>query len=257
MSANNNRRTNFLGYDLFKLIVALILLIILILLLLRGCSGASGLASATEPATAAPTETSQPGETAANSSTESAATAPAGVAPAITAPKDGDQIEAGSITIAGISQPGAKLDILDSGKVAGQVTATDEGKWFFEGQIEPGQHIFVASMADGSLKSGPVSVTVRLKEATPTPPPISAHISPTAAPAVASGGAGCDGLISGYLKDKDHYVVGSCDTLSGIAVWLDVTVDSLLESNPQITDPDTIIPGDIVNVPPRQGQNIP
>jgi hypothetical protein len=68
---------------------------------------------------------------------------------------------------------------------------------------------------------------------------------------IASGGVNCDGLISGYLLDEEHYVVGSCDTLSGIAVWLDVSVESLLESNPQITDPDTIIPGQIVNVPPK------
>jgi len=158
------------------------------------------------------------------------------------------------VTLQGTGQPGAELSVSDSGKDIGAATVDGVGRWSFEAGVEAGQHVFVASTVDGSQKSEPVSVTVVASLATPSPSPIPTSLPPTATPAVASGAGGCSpsGVPpSGYLLDKDHYVVGSCDTLSGIAAWLNVTVESLLESNPQITDPDTIIPGDIVNVPPK------
>ncbi len=97
---------------------------------------------------------------------------------------------------------------------------------------DPGQHTYTAQPAgDAASVSAPVTVTIR-------------------EPETAEGGRECppDGT-HGYQPDEDHYVVGSCDTLSGIAAWLGVTVEALLAANPQITDPDLIFPGQVINVP--------
>ena len=322
MSANDSpQRSGFLGYDVFKLIVALVLAVILVLLLLRACSGASGQASATAQPAAAQTQPS----------IQSGAAIQASAAPSITSPKDGDSLSGSSVTLQGTGQPGSSIRVLDSGKTvsdatigsdgkwsaqvavtAGQhtfvaasadgsqksapvvvtvgsglaitspkdgdtvdgpsvslqgtgpaggaiqildgdqvvstVTAGGDGKWSAQVTVTPGQHTFAAASADGSQKSDPVHVTVGPAPATATPSPI----PPTATPAVASGGCGPNGaVVSGFLKDKQHYVVGSCDTLSGIAVFLNVSVETLLASNPQITNPNVVVPGQIVNVPPK------
>lgn len=339
MSAGE-RRPGFLGYDLFKLIVAIVLLLILILLLLRSCSGAGELAAATQPATQA--ETTQ---------SVSATAATSVQAPIITTPKDGDHLEQTSITLEGTGaagtklliiefyddsgtvlqtvtvgsdgtfsakidategphiylaavdpgqptgtvdtdmihglttsswvhidvgaaptatiplriagprdgehvegpvrlqgdgRPGVELAVSDSGTVIGTTTVDRAGHWSFTTTIYNGHHVFTVGTVDGSEQAGPVAVDV-----TPIVVTVGTATPPTPTPAAASGGSGCSGLISGYLKDKDHYVVGSCDTLSGIAAWLDVSVDSLLAANPQITNPDVVVPGEVVTVPPK------
>jgi LysM domain len=254
----NRTKSEVFRYDLAKLIVALILLVILILLLLQSCGGPVSLATATEQPTAAQAATEQATLTTEVSSkattaetlepTERATIQPAAIVPAITSPHDGDQIATDLLTLQGTGAPGTELVIMDSGVAPGRVTVDASGSWSFQYQVAPGLHQIVVSTVDGGLRSDPVGVTILTPGAQP---PVTA--APTeAATEVAAGGQGCspNGVPpSGFLQDKDHYVVGSCDTLSGIAVWLNVTVDSLLASNPQVTDPDKIVPGEVLNVP--------
>ena len=47
----------------------------------------------------------------------------------------------------------------------------------------------------------------------------------------------------------DTYTVQSGDTLSGIAQRFGVSLSALEAANPQITNPDIIIPGQIINIP--------
>lgn len=49
----------------------------------------------------------------------------------------------------------------------------------------------------------------------------------------------------------DRYVVGACDWLAKIARQLGVSYAALLAANPQISNPDVIVPGQVLNVPSR------
>ncbi len=218
------------AYDLFKLIVALVLLAILIWLLLRACGApARPLVTETPPAATTPPPSAQP---------TTPATA-AVVAPQITSPLDGAQIIGSTLTVSGTGQPGSLLDFVDLGNVRDHVLVDSSGKWSLQTPLEVGPHEFVVRTADGSLSSKPVRITAAApptEQATPT----------------ASASAGCPTgpvVVSGYRKDKFHYVVGACDTLSSIAAALGIRLKDLLAANPQITNPDLIFPGQVINLP--------
>ncbi len=55
------------------------------------------------------------------------------------------------------------------------------------------------------------------------------------------------------VDNGDTYVVGACDWLAKIATNLGVSYQALLAANPQITDPNLIYPGQVLNVPARTG----
>ncbi|MDQ0752710.1 LysM repeat protein [Streptomyces africanus] len=55
-------------------------------------------------------------------------------------------------------------------------------------------------------------------------------------------------------KTAEFYVVKRGDTLSEIAVMYRVTLDQILEWNPQITNPDLIHPGQRIRVAPPEMQ---
>lgn len=55
----------------------------------------------------------------------------------------------------------------------------------------------------------------------------------------------------------DTYVVGACDFLVKVAIDLGVPYRALLAANPQIKNPDYIFTGQVLNVPPRDGQPAP
>ncbi|MEK5444366.1 LysM peptidoglycan-binding domain-containing protein [Fredinandcohnia sp. FSL W7-1320] len=46
-----------------------------------------------------------------------------------------------------------------------------------------------------------------------------------------------------------QYIVRPGSSLFAIAIWFGVSVDSLLQVNPQITNPNQILPGQIINIP--------
>lgn len=48
------------------------------------------------------------------------------------------------------------------------------------------------------------------------------------------------------------YVVQVGDTLFKIAKKFGVTLNALIASNPQIKNPNTITPGQVINIPPRK-----
>jgi LysM repeat protein len=49
------------------------------------------------------------------------------------------------------------------------------------------------------------------------------------------------------------YRIKAGDTLGKIAKRFDITVADILAANPQITDPDKIIPGQVITIPPASG----
>ncbi len=54
---------------------------------------------------------------------------------------------------------------------------------------------------------------------------------------------------SGSSNNSNYYTIQSGDTLSEIAQNFGVSLQDLLSLNPQISDPDLIYPGDIINIP--------
>ena len=50
-------------------------------------------------------------------------------------------------------------------------------------------------------------------------------------------------------RPQRTYVVQQGDTLSGIARRFDVSLSDLEDANPQITDPNRIFPGQVINIP--------
>ncbi len=50
----------------------------------------------------------------------------------------------------------------------------------------------------------------------------------------------------------DTYIVGLCETLSSIAAKLGINYAELVAVNPQIEDPNFLVPGQVINLPPRE-----
>ncbi len=55
------------------------------------------------------------------------------------------------------------------------------------------------------------------------------------------------------IDNGSTYVVGACDWLARIANKLGISYAALLAANPQIDDPNIILRGQILNLPPREG----
>lgn len=147
-------------------------------------------------------------------------------APSLDAPADGAEFSGGELALSGSGQPGTELEILDGGDVIGTVEVDASGGWRFPVQPEEGPHQYVVRpVGDDAAASSPVSVTV-------TRPPT-------------EGRRACS---AGYLTGET-YVVGSCETLSEVALRTDTTVEALLAANPQVDDPDRIFAGQVLKVP--------
>jgi nucleoid-associated protein YgaU len=160
--------------------------------------------------------------------------APAGLegsAPLLLFPADGADIITGDIitgelTVIGSGAPDSEVEILDGSVTLGAVRVGTEGEWHFTFEPEIGLHRLAAHpLGDAQATSGAVQVRV----------------------AKPSDGIDCNSN-PGIVR-TGSYVVGTCDTLSGIARELGVGLGALEEANPQVENPDLIFPGQIVTIP--------
>jgi large repetitive protein len=147
MTANatsDRRAAGWIGYDWFKLIVA----IILILLLLWLSWGAN-------PA------------------------APALTAPALTAPAAGAQLPAGMVTFAGTGTPGSQVQVVVDGTPVGTATVGADGSWSLDADVSnPGQHAVTVTAlgANGQPAAGvgPAEANFTVAEAAAAQPLVDA-----------------------------------------------------------------------------------
>lgn len=113
----------------------------------------------------------------------------------------------------------------------------------------------VAELTPTSETATPEVVTATI-EPTPIPTAVVAAAA-TDTPAVGTGAApisvNCEANPGVDLGST--YIVGACDWLSRIARKLGVDYNDLLAANPQITDPNVIHAGQILNVPPRNSSS--
>ena len=98
----------------------------------------------------------------------------------------------------------------------------------------------LACGGDSPLDIVPTStVAATAVSSQPTQPPApTATTAPVATETPATGG-------------QQEYVVQEGDTLGGIAEQFGVTVDAIVQAN-SITDPDLIVPGETLIIPPAQ-----
>jgi hypothetical protein len=160
--------------------------------------------------------------------------APAGLegnAPVLLFPADGADIITGDIitgelTVIGSGGPGSEVEILDGSAVVGTAQVGTDGEWRFTFEPEVGPHSLAARPpADAQATSASIQIRV----------------------AKPSDGIDCNSN-PGIVR-ADSYIVGTCDTLSGIARQLGIDLNKLEGANPQVENPDLIFPGQFVTMP--------
>ena len=143
----------WIGYDWFKLIVALILAVIL--LLFRPVAS-------TDTTAVTPT-TSPPAATTAPSSVQI-------TAPILTSPATGAQAAPGPLTFRGTAAPGVNVQLLIDGVPSGTVRAGADGTWTLNATLDtPGAHQVVAQALDDKGTVAAAANPATLSIAAPTP----------------------------------------------------------------------------------------
>ena len=156
----------WIGYDWFKLGVAILLALFLLWLSLNGRDSAVTVLPAVLP---------------------TAATEPA-TAPQLIAPAPGAQVPAGSVTLSGQASPGTEVQISIDGSPAGKARAAGDGTWSLPVTIEQaGQHQVVVQTLDSTggiaASANPVTLSVAAPQVVapamtlPAEPPLAGQVT--------------------------------------------------------------------------------
>ena len=184
----------WIGYDWFKLVVAIILA--LLLLLFR--PGAGTQTAVVAPAANLPAATAAP---------------VAIVAPALTAPAAGAALAAGPITFGGTAAPGAEIQVMVDGVPVGSARAGANGQWSLSADVDkPGERQVVAQVLDaqGAVAAAANPATISIAAPAPKPPTI-------AAPAALSASAGGSLTLSGTGAASSQIEILDGDRVIGTA----------------------------------------
>jgi hypothetical protein len=156
-------------------------------------------------------------------------------APMLTAPRAGASITGDTLKLEGTGEPGAEVEILDNGKVVGTAVVRADGTWTFDYPCDPGVHaIAVQNAGDAASASEAVSFEIA---AAPTPAP--------------AAGVCSEGNIPMGIDQGTTYIVARCEYMGLIAARTGVKLADLIAVNPQVTNPNLIYPGQVLNLPPR------
>ena len=201
---------------------------------------AAPIPSAPETEAGAPLVLAEAPSTSASSPTVSSTTVSATSAPqqppTLTAPQSGALIAGNTVTLEGTGTPGVEIEILDQGEVVSTTVVQPDGTWTLDCLCDSGTRLLSVQNA-----GEPESVSEAV--------PIQVAVAPIPMP---------DDIVCGEEEDIpmgiDHgtvYVVAPCEYIGLIAARVGVKLADLLAANPQLTDPDRIDPGQILNLPPR------
>jgi hypothetical protein len=190
----------WIGYDWFKLAVAVVLALLLLVLRLNQ-AGMPGTIAPTVPDTAAPLAVpaaSQAGAVAVPAVPQAtAATVPAALeaavpaapaapeaapsarigAPTLTLPAT--QLEAGQVSLSGTGTAGSQVEVLVDGALVGTATVGDDGTWTLPAELAGGAHEIVVRALDAAGQVAATADPARLEVAAA---PVA--VPPIAAPAV-------------------------------------------------------------------------
>lgn len=177
----------WLGYDWFKLIVAIILILLLLTLSLTGTgtpaanvTPAATIAPAVAVAPAAPAATVAPAVAPAAPAAAAATAAPAAAPaaqvamPILTSPASGTSAAPGPIIFSGTADPNAAIQVLVDGQPIGKTTADASGAWSLDATLDtPGDHAIVVQALDDkgavAAAAAPVSIALAATAATAAP----------------------------------------------------------------------------------------
>ena len=154
MSDTIGRR--WIGYDWFKLVVAIVLAVLL--LLFRPGTGAQ--TTVVAPAASLPAATAAPAIP-----TAAPAVPAAIVAPSLTAPAAGATLATGPITFSGTAAPGAEIQVVVDGVPVGKARAGADGQWSLSATVDkPGdrQVVVQALDAQGAVAAAANPATVSI-----------------------------------------------------------------------------------------------
>jgi hypothetical protein len=158
-------------------------------------------------------------------------------APTLTAPQSGALIAGNTVALAGTGTPGAEIEILDEGEVVSTTVIQSDGTWTCNCLCDSGTRLLsVRNAGDPESVSEAVAVQVAM------------------VPMTVPNDLVCDEDDENIPLGTDHgtvYVVAPCEYIGLIAARVGVELADLLAVNPQVTDPDRIEPGQILNLPPR------
>ena len=176
----------WIGYDWFKLIVAIILAILLLWLwftLNAASAVVAPVAATTAPAVAA---------------AATGVTVSAPRLPALAAPAAGAAIAVGATSFNGTGEPGATVQVVIDGKPVGTAKVGSDGTWKLDAPLDtPGAHSVVVQTVDAAgaklNEAAPVSLTVA------APTAVAATTAPTAAAQVPTVAAPTGALTAGPI----------------------------------------------------------
>lgn len=189
----------------------------------------------------------------------------AAVEPVIVSPEDGDELTDEELLISGTGEPGATVEVLNDDELLGTAVVASDGNWEFTLLADAPAYELVVRNLGSEDSSNAVSITVAEavtptptpEEPTPTPtpeeptptPPATGQTAPTPTPSGSGSTVDCSKQPGVDLGAT--YVLGICDTLSSVAAKLGVRYSDLLAANPQITNPNLVRAGQVINIPGR------
>lgn len=190
-----------------------------------------------DPGTPAEADEDAPAEAETTTPAEADTDAPAGadedapaeadVAPPIFIfPADQADIFLGNLTLLGVGEPGAEVELLVDEELLAAVSVGAGGGWAVTFQPTLGVHQ-VSAQTPGLDAAEDDLIEIRV-------------VTP-------SDDYDCSSN-PGLVLD-DIYIVGTCDTLATVSQQLGIDVEELISANPQVDDPDLIYPGEIISLP--------
>lgn len=142
------------------------------------------------------------------------------------------------MALKGTGQPGVEIEILDNGVIVGRAIVQADGTWSYDYKCEPGSHA-ITVQNPGDTENASAAVNIEVAAAATEPAADSATVSCSAANAPKG------------VDQGTTYIVARCEYMGLIAQRTGVKLADLIAANPQVTNPNLIYPGQVLNLPPR------
>lgn len=179
------------------------------------------------------------------------------MAPLLTSPLEGAEISSGLVILSGVGRLGTRVEIVDNGAFVGTAAVREDSTWTFEYEIAAGKHALAVQTAQDLASLSPaVNVTVirAVAQDSDQGDTQQAGTEKAGASEPDVGGAPSTTCSADPPRGQDlgdRYVVARCEYINLIARRVGVSPEALLAVNPQVANPNLILPGQILNLPPR------
>ena len=155
--------------------------------------------------------------------------------PTLTSPLSGTLVAGNMVKLEGAGTPGMEIEILDQGQVVSATIVQPDGTWTLDYLSDSGARSLTVRNA-GKPDSASEAIIIEVATASISIP---------------------DDIVCGAenvpvgIDRGTVYIVAPCEYLGLIAVRAGVSLADLMAANPQLTEPDRIYPGQILNLPSR------